>query len=99
LAVRTAHVGEQHEQVRVEATPPRRQPVVVAKPTAAAAPRPPARWPPPPPELHQLGDRDAVVLVQHRHGTELEQAHQRRAHAQRPVAIAEVLLGEQHHAA
>ena len=46
--------------------------------------------------LDQLAHADAVVLVQDRDDAELEQAGQGRAHAQGPVAVAEVLLGQQH---
>nr|WP_276602855.1 hypothetical protein [Nannocystis pusilla] len=46
--------------------------------------------------LDQLAHADAVVLVEDRHHPELEQAHQRGPHAQRPVAVGQVLLDEQH---
>ena len=46
--------------------------------------------------LDQLPDADAVVFVEHRHRAQLEQAHQRRAHAQGAVAVAEILLGQEH---
>ena len=46
--------------------------------------------------LDELAHADAVVLVEDRHHAQLEEAHERGAHAERAVAVAEVLLGQEH---
>jgi len=46
--------------------------------------------------LDELAYAHAVILVEHRHGAELEQTHERRPHAQRAVAVGQILLREEH---
>ena len=92
---RPVDVGQQHQQVGVQADgDARRQPVVVAEADRRGAAPPVARAPRR--YSDQLGDADAVVFVEHRHRAELQQAHQRRAQAQRAIAIGQILLRQQH---
>src|SRR5690606_28085514 len=89
-------VGEQHEEVGIHRDgDPRREPVVVAERLDAPR-RAGVLDPGGVPVFDELADGDAVVLVEDRHGAELEQARQRGAQAQRVVAVAEVALGEEH---
>ncbi len=79
-----AHVGEQDQQIRVQADrDARRQPVVVAE--AGRAPRSAA----PCPRRYSISSATLTLSFSLSTGTDaqLEQAHQRRAQAERAIAI------------
>ena len=91
--VKTGDVGQQDEQVRIQADrDPGRQPVVVAEADRRRAGRLVALRAP---KIRQFGDGDAVVFVEHRQRAELQQPHQRRAQTQRPIALGQILLRQQ----
>ena len=90
-----ADVGQQHQQIGVQADRhARRQPVVVAEAGGRGARRRRAAC------ARRYSTSSATLTLSFSlstgHDAQLEQAHQRRAQAQRAIAIGEILLRQQH---
>ena len=88
--VETIHIGEKNQEVGIDAHRHLcAQPVVVPERRLGAGLTLRSAV------LHQLADADAVVLVEHRNGLQLQQSHEGGPQAERPVTVAQIALGQE----